>query len=170
MGNLQPIVSTLNSSIGAVTTLTNTVNDLSGSTANAAEDSLRLKQSQALQALERDQEYEQAQAERTAAEEREQIAVTAQQEEDRRQKALKRAVAKQNAIRGSGGTSASGSSEAVLLGLFNESDADKQEQKQLDQLRYNAIDSDLYELDQRNVLERTQLLDQQKLERELLDY
>ncbi len=58
---------------------------------------------------------------------------------------------------------------AVLLGLFDESDADRTQREHLDSLRSAALDSDLSQQRALNVLQRTQLQQKQALERELLE-
>jgi len=57
-----------------------------------------------------------------------------------------------------------------LLGLINDTEDDRQNATQLDQLRYNAIDGDLASLSQRNILEQQQLSDRQRLERAISDF
>lgn len=92
----------------------------------------------------------------------------AQSEADR-QAALRRAVARQRAQFGSSGIgSDSGSGEAVLLGLVNDSTAAGDARKRTDTLREQALTQDLENLNQRNLLERTQLAESQRFQ--LLTY
>lgn len=118
----------------------------------------------ALQQLQARQAEEQRQRVQDAALERAQLNAQAAEVERERKGALKRAVARQKAsFGGSGIGSTGGSSEAVLLGLFEESDAQKAQRERLDHLRLGAIDQNLSQQGSLNVLQRTQLQERQKL-------
>lgn len=85
-----------------------------------------------------------AYAQQQAAQQRAELEQKATADEESRQAALKRAVARQRSLYGSGGiASTDGSARAVLLGLFEESEDEKVRRENLDRLRYSAIDSDL---------------------------
>ncbi len=136
--------------------------------------SMALRQSnnnQALDQLKARQELQQKQAAADAALQKQQIALSAAQENEERQKALKRAVARQRANFGSQGIgSGAGSSQAVLLGLFEESEDEKARRDALDNLRNKAIDQDLSNGNALNVLQRTQLEEKNKINSLSLGY
>ena len=94
---------------------------------------------------------------------RAQIAQATADSDAQRQDALKRAVARQRAKSGASGITQSGSTEAVLLGMFTESEDQRAERERLDQLRYSAIDQDLAQQNRLNVLQQTQLRQRQNL-------
>ena len=118
---------------------------------------------QALEELQARQNAQMAALQENAAIERDRIALAATQDEDARQQALKRAMARRRAETGASGITQSGSSEAVLLGLFEESEAEKAERAQLDSLRLSAIDQDIAQQNRLNVLQQTQLQQRQNL-------
>ena len=121
-------------------------------------------QALALQQLQARQAEEERQQAQDAALSRAQISAQAQEAERQRRSALKRAVARQRArFGGSGVSSNGGSSEAVLLGLFEESDAERAQRERLDNLRFGAIDQNLEQQQSLNVLQREQLRERQKL-------
>ncbi|MCB1782379.1 MAG: hypothetical protein KDI13_00135 [Alphaproteobacteria bacterium] len=132
--------------------------ELSRRQTQASQD-LALKQLQAQQTLQERQLAAQN------ALEKEKIATQAAQSEADRKSALRRAVARQRANFGAQGVgSGAGSSQAVLLGLFDESDAEKQKREQLDALRTTALDQDLAQNKAQNVLQRTQLAQRNSLD------
>lgn len=134
-----------------------------------ARDDLRRQQDQALAQLQGRQRLDEELAAQSAALERQKIANEAEAAEQRRRQALKRAVARQKTLfsaQGLGGD-ASGSNEAVLLGLMNESDADGAESTRLSNLRRVALDQSLSGLKQKNLLDATQLAERQSLARYL---
>ena len=168
MGNIQPLIYEINSTLGAINGIANGFGNLTGNRGQTK--ALRAQQDLAMKSLQEQQALSTREAREKAERDRAKIALDAKAEEDRRRDALRRAIARQNVNRGAGGVSKSGSNEAILLGLYNESGEDRSYNKSLDQLRYNTIDSGLYDLNQRNVLERTQLAERQRLEREIGRY
>jgi len=162
MGTLTPVLGTLTKTLGAVSTLATTVDTLTGGQRRDT----RAQQDLALRQLQARQANSESQAQLNAQADRERLALEAQQDEDRRKKALRRAIAKRNASVGASGVSRTGSNEAVLLGLINDTDDDQQNANALDQLRFNTIDRGVESLQSRNVLERTQLAERQRLQRE----
>lgn len=179
MGALTPIASgigTLGSLASTALPLLNTVNQLVGafqSFGSSAEDdassALRAKQRLALKQLQQKQSLDIQNLESRTALGREKIAADTEAAEASRRAALKRAVARQRASFASRGLGAeSGSTEAILLGLFEESDDERQERERLDTLRSRAIEQDLGQRQSLNVLQRTQLKARQRFERELL--
>ena len=163
MAALTPVISLLGT-VGSVVSASNTilggVQSLSGS---GDKDDLALEQLKQQQAL------QEKQLRQNAALEKQQIALDAAQAENDRKQALKRAVARQRAqFSGQGISSAgTGSSQAVLLGLFEESDEERRKREDLDTLKTAAIDQDLAQNRALNVLQRTQLAERQKLQRQL---
>lgn len=98
---------------------------------------------------------------------KEKINFAAQAADEKRRAALKRSVARQRARFGASGISggSGGSAQAVLLGLFDESDSERQKRKDLDRLRTQAIDQNLEQRQRLNVLQRTQLQERDNLSR-----
>lgn len=121
----------------------------------------------ALKQLQQTQNAELSALQQQIALEKEQIAADAAETESERLSALKRAVARQKAVFGGSGVGnqSSGSSEAVLLGLFSESEDEKASREKLDNLRYTALDQDVANQNRVNVLQRAQLAEQQRIER-----
>lgn len=118
----------------------------------------------ALSQLEKQHRQEQQQAAQRAALEKQEILAKAEDAESKRRDALKRAVSRQRAQFGASGVSSQGgSSEAVLLGLFDESEQDRAQREQLDNLRFSAIDQNLQQQRRVNTLQREQLKQRQKL-------
>jgi hypothetical protein len=96
--------------------------------------------------------------------ERQKIFEVSQVAEKERRLALKRAIARQRAeFGGSGVASGDGSSEAVLLGLFEESDDEKKARERLDKIKLQGIDQDLRNLSRTNTLKYTQAKEKEKI-------
>lgn len=118
----------------------------------------------ALSQLQEKQRLQEKQAAQQAALDRQEILTKAQEAENQRKKALKRAVARQRARYGTQGLSGQGgSTEAVLLGLFEESEQDRSARERLDNIRYQAIDQNLNQQRRVNTLQREQLKEKNKL-------
>lgn len=104
--------------------------------------------------------------------EQEQAVLNAQSADDERRRtaALKRAVSRQRAAYGGAGVEGSddGSGEAVLLGLFNESQQDQTAQDSIYDLRRRMIDDNLSSIKQRNLLEESQLAERNRKKRRSL--
>lgn len=162
MGTLTPILSTIAQTTAAATTISQTVDRVSG----RDQKQLKAQQELALKNLQDQQNLAQRQALEKANLDRDRIAADAKNTEDARRKALRRAMARQNVQFGASGVSRSGSGEAVLLGLYNDSEDDAAYNQTLDQIRYNVIDNDLANLQSQNILQRSQLAERQRLERE----
>jgi hypothetical protein len=161
MGSLTPILGTLTQTVGAVSAFANSVDTLTG----GGRRDVRAEQNLAMQNLQQSQALSAQQAREKANRDRAQIAEQGKQSEEARRNALRRAIAKQNARVGASGVSRTGSNEAILLGLVNDSADTAQNNKALDQLRYNTIDSGLNNLRSSNILEKTQLAERQRLDR-----
>ncbi|MCB9963722.1 MAG: hypothetical protein H6855_06555 [Rhodospirillales bacterium] len=169
MGALTPITSLLagvTATLNTVDRFTNTVQNFGGQDDRRAEKELAAQQDLALQQLQQTQKLEQQQAAQDADLTRQQLALTAQNAEEARQRALKRAVAKQRAAYGGAGISATGgSAEAVLLGLFDESEEDLAQRTRIDQLKSTALTQTLAQQSSLNILQAQQLRERQSLER-----
>ncbi len=141
-----------------------TLFETASSIANVFDNSEQRKQDQSLQQLQQQQSLQQQQAAQNAALSKQEIQAKAVEVEKERRNALKRAVARQRAKFGSSGVAnGDGSSEAVLLGLFDESDEKRQSREKLDQLRNQSLEQNLLQQKSVNTLKRTQLAEQQKL-------
>ncbi len=127
---------------------------------NGDDNNLALRQLQNQQALQQQNASQNAQANR------DEIAAKARNAEDARRAALKRSVAKRRAEFGAQGVgTGAGSSEAVLLGLFQESEEEKERRLRLEKIKLNSLDQGLAQKSETNTLMRTQLNARQKLNR-----
>lgn len=169
MGALTPVITgltTLTTAVSAADKLIGVTRGFAGDPYESQRQALRSQQDLALQQLSAQQALDQQQAAREAELQRQKIATDTLDSEQKRRAALRRAVAKQRAqFGGSGLTGGDGSTEAVLLGMFEESEADKAASQRLDSLRNAAIDQSLNERQALNVLQRTQLQERQALAR-----
>lgn len=155
MGSVVPIAFQALQAFQAVNTVANIIN---GDDQRDRQGRLALEQLQARQKIE-----EQA-AVNKANLSREEIKVKTEQAESQRKAALKRAVARQRAKFGASGINSNdGSSEAVLLGLFEESDEEKASRERLDNIRLQAIDQNLSNQKRVNTLQRTQLNERSRI-------
>lgn len=160
MGSIVPIATQV---IGIAKTAA-TVASVLGATTNIIRTQNDRGNEQALNQLRDQQRLQERQATQAAALDRQEIAIKAEEVESKRRAALKRAVARQRAQFGGAGVSSSGgSSEAVLLGLFDESDEERATRERLDGIRLASIDDNLANRKSINTLQRTQLEQRQKL-------
>jgi colicin import membrane protein len=96
---------------------------------------------------------------------RAQIETSAASDEAARLKALRRTVGRTRASLGAGGGGTSdGSGEAVLLGLVADTNQSQQEADATDRLRSQALAQEVTDTQKRNLLERSQLAEKQRLE------
>lgn len=143
--------------VGTIATAVSAGTNILGS---KGEDSSRL----ILQQLQQKQNLENQRAFEKSELEKQKIKVNASEEETKRRLSLKRAVARQRAkFGGSGISSNSGSSEAVLLGLFEESEDERSTRKKLDNISLQSIDQNLNNTYRVNTLTRTQEQEKQRL-------
>ncbi|MAI62554.1 MAG: hypothetical protein CBB87_08775 [Micavibrio sp. TMED27] len=166
MGAITPIASGLSQIAGTIST----VNQIASTVQNISGNGQAVRQQElALQQLQERQNINLQQAKSEAALERARIdADNAARQEDR-QRALRRAVAAQRAnFGGSGLSSNSGSSEAVLLGMFEGNDVESAQDARRAQLLNAALDLDVANQSSLNVLQRTQLRQRQRLNDTLL--
>ncbi len=157
--NILPILSGVTTT---VTALEKTFGALNNAGGNAAE----RQQELAMQQLRQQQKFQEGQLAQNSALERQRLALQSSQDETERRQSLKRAVSRQRALFGSSGIgSGAGSSEAVLLGLFDESDEEREKREQLDAVRGRALDLNAEQNRSLNLLQATQLAQRQKLAR-----
>jgi len=172
MGALSSVLTGVGSAYTALNTIESTLGKLSNLASGGASESSRLRAEQdlAMRQLQERQAADENYDAQQAALDKTKIAADAQAAETSRRAALRRAVARQRAAFGAQGldsASGDGSSQAVLLGLFDESDEERAQREQSDTLRSQAIDNDLVQQSRINVLQRQQLKERQKLEREI---
>lgn len=135
------------------------------SVASIFDNSAAKQQNQALQQLQQLQNLQFKNDAQNVAISKQQIETQAQNAEQQRRNALKPIVAKQRAEFGASGVvGGDGSSKAVLLGLFSESDQERQSREQLDTLKIKALEQGLSQQSQVNTLKRTQLAAKQRFD------
>lgn len=125
----------------------------------------REEQKLALRQLQQQQALQQKSMAAQNALEKEKISAQAMQAEESRKAALKRAVARQMASFGAQGVASGGSAQAVLLGLFDESEGELQNRERMDSFRLSALDQGIAQNQSLNLLQAQQLRERQKLER-----
>ncbi len=174
MGALSPVLtglSAITTAISAVDRAVNVFSNASRDDSAARASALRAQQDLALKQLQQKQQADERTAQEQAAQERERVAAAADAAENQRRAALRRAVARQRAQFGAQGIAADdGSAEAVLLGLFDESDQDRADRERLDTIRTAALDQDIATQGRINVLQRQQLIERQNLQRIVENY
>jgi hypothetical protein len=159
LGGLFPLVNNITRVVSLVDTLSG-ASQRSGASAQRQEQELALRQLQQRQGL---QMQQMAQDNALA---QQKMAIEAQQAEEQRRAALRRAVARQRAQFGAQGVgSVGGSAEAVLLGLFDESESELKRREQLDQMRNAALNQNYTQAGSLNLLQATQLAERQRLAR-----
>lgn len=169
MGALSPVITGLTT----ITTAISAADKLIGVTRGFARDpyeaqrkALRAEQDMALQQLTAQQAMNEQISVREAELQRQKLAADTLTAENNRRAALRRAVARQRTqFGGNGFTGGDGSAEAVLLGLFEETEQDRASSARIDTLRRAAIDQSLGNQRALNMLQRTQLQERQALER-----
>jgi hypothetical protein len=125
---------------------------------------LAAQQNLALAQLQAQQNLDSRKLSENIALEKQTLATNSAATEEARRQALKRAMARQKVSFASQGVSAGdGSAEAILLGLYNESEADKATRTHLDDLKVKALDNNLSHNAQMDLLERTQMIENQRL-------
>lgn len=148
LGGLTKAVSTVSGAIGAVNFITGRDQD------------------KALDMLKQRQKLAQAQLEAGTALEKEKLVAQSEADNQSRLTALRRAVARQRAQFGARGVGSSGgSSNAVLLGLFDETEEELAQRERLDSIRTKALDLDVSNSRSLNLLQATQLAQKQNLQR-----
>ncbi|HEY0900798.1 MAG TPA: transporter [Micavibrio sp.] len=169
MGALTPVITgitTLTTAVTAADRLINVTRGFASDPYESQRKALRAEQDLALRQLTAQQAMNEQQAAQDAETQRQKLASDGQSAENTRRAALRRAVARQRAQFGASGmATGDGSSEAVLLGLFEETERDRNDASRLNQLRLAALDQSLGEQRALNVLQRTQLQERQALAR-----
>lgn len=166
MGAISSAVSGITSAVSAVKDVATFVEDPAKlDPFNTSEALLAKQQSLALQQLQAKQSVDMANATANANLQQQELAATADAQTQSRQTALKAAVARQRAAFGADGLDASGggSADAVLLGLASQSDQEQADQDRIDSLKSAAIGQGLTDQSNIDVLQRAQLMQQQKL-------
>jgi colicin import membrane protein len=159
LGSILPI-------LGGITTAVTTIDRTMQMIGDFGEDSQRRQQEQALRHLQENQRLEYEHLTQKNAQGRAEIALNAELAEKERRESLRRAVSRKRAEFGSSGIgSASGSAEAVLLGMFEESKEERETREQLDTMRSRALDLNESQKKSLNLLQATQLAQKQRLER-----
>ena len=174
MGALTSAIGSVTQGIGAINALIGTTNNLVGQTrgfgdARASVD-LRKQQELALRQLQQQQAGQMRDINEQAALDSARITADASAAETSRLAALRRAVARQRAQFGGSGLSSedAGSAQAVLLGLFEESDTERAERARLDDLRGRVLGQNIESQKRLNILQASQLKERQRFERETM--
>ncbi len=170
MGAIVPTITGLTTAISAVDNLVGTVQGFNASAPQQVADNsaaiLRAQQRLALQQLKAQQDSQAQDQAEQAVLTREKLQAEADAAEKERLASLRRAVARQRAAFGASGIDTNeGSAEAVLLGLFEETDEDRTQRERLDDIRNRVLDQELAASNRLNVLQQTQLRQKQQLSR-----
>jgi hypothetical protein len=167
ISSLAPILSSAGGVFSVLPAAAGAINAISGlGAADAAKDSYLAQQDLALKQLQQSQRVQMRGLEEQAALDRAKVQADADAAEQSRLAALRRAVARQRAQSGVSGISSDDSSpQAVLLGLYNESDDERAAREQQDAVRSSVIDQGLAAQQRANILETAQLQERQKLAR-----
>lgn len=155
MGALGSVTGMIGTALTAVNTVSRAVDLVTGQS----------QEEQALEQLKAQQRLAQQQAQNDADLQAQKISADAATEEARRKQALKRAVAKQKTLFAAQGLTGGGSADAVLLGLFEESEAERKEREQIDALKKQALTQNLEQQKQKDLLSTTQRAERSNLER-----
>ena len=171
LANLGSVVSQVASVASTAGAIVNDVRSFGDDAVAYQKEQLAQQQNLALRQLRQQQNAQVREQEQNATLERDKIKAEAEATEKRRVSALRRAVARQRAQFGGSGLTSNGggSAQAVLLGLFDESDDERVERERLDELRNRTLDQNLENRRSLNVLQLSQLRERQRLERALLD-
>ena len=153
MGGLSSVATTAIHALGAANAVLGTVQNYQDRSGGRDYDNLKKQNALVLQ-----------NAAEQAALQKEQIRLNAETAETERRAALRRAIAKQRARFGASGTGSNGgSAQAVLLGLFDESEEELAQRNSLDALRTRAIDQNFAGQQRINTLQLTQLKERDRL-------
>jgi len=152
----------LTSSIGGLMNAVSVAQNVAGLVSGGINQQVGIRQQEeadklALQQLQKQQALQQQQTAESQALERERIALQAAQVKEDRRAALKRAVARQRAQYGAGGISSGGSAQAVLLGMYDETEDELAQREALDRLRSKALDQSLEHRSSLNLLQQEQM-------------
>lgn len=169
MGSLTTAIPTVLQSVSPALGQIVQFTDMLGNNAEKeAKNDLVAKQKLALRQLQQKQNAELGVLQGDINLDRQKVAVDAQAAEQDRLAALRRAMARQRTQFASQGiTDGTGSSQAVLLGLFDESEEESKKRQRLDDIRNRALDQELSSRNSLNVLQRSQLRETQRLQKVL---
>lgn len=171
LGTLSGYASAALPVVQAASTIKGVVDSFGGKSDQDAHARLRAQQDLAMKQLKAQQRLGDINAQEESNLARQRIAADAASVEEGRRVALRRAMARQRAQFGAQGIDADdGSGEAVLLGLFQESDVERAQRERLDTLRNRAIDEAMEERSRINVLQRAQLKERHQLDRALAGF
>ncbi len=160
------LIGGVTSTLNTIDNFVDTIQDFGGQDNRRAASDQRAQQNLALQQLQQQQALEQQQSREDAALRLQEQKIETQNAEERRQRALRSVVAKQRATFGGRGISTgSGSAEAVLLGLFDESEEELEQRTRRNQLTTTALSQGLSQQNSLNILQATQLRERQNLAR-----
>lgn len=164
MGGFAPVIGALGSLSGSIGTVATTVGTVIGTAKTLQSLGAETSQEKAIRQMQERQALQERQMRDTNNLKREENALSATEEERRRKRALKAAVARQRAGFGASGISVTGggSAEAVLLGLYNEDAQLTAQNNALSGLRDRSLDLSETQVVQRNLLSRTQVQENQK--------
>ncbi len=163
IGAVMPVLAGVGSAISMVEKTLGAFQNIGGSSDRRMRD-MQMKQAQQYSAM------LQQQAAQDAVLEKEQRALESEADENDRRQALRRAVARQRANFGAQGIGiGDGSSEAVLLGMFEESEAQKKQREKLDSMRNRSLDLGLSQSGARDLLSLTQQAQRNRLQTQFLD-
>ncbi len=130
-----------------------------------AEENLRSTQALQMRQLQETQAADTATQDASIQNQMDQAQLSANTDEQTRRDALRQAVAKSTVnLAGQGIDPHDGSGEAILLGQIRASDQDHQAAAAATQLRLQALSQQASALNQRNLLEQTQLAERQRLQ------
>lgn len=153
MGGLTSLASTAIQAIGAANTVIGAIDKYQNGSGRTQYDQTKAQNDLILK-----------NAKEQASLQKEQMRINADAAETERRNALRRAIAKQRAQFGASGISqGDGSSQAVLLGMFDESDEERQQREALDALKTASIDQNVGQQARVNTLQLTQLQEKNRL-------
>ena len=168
MAQMSSILNTVMPYVGAAANLANTVQTVRGAVQDPYKQQrkeLRDRQNLSLKQLQDRQNISLQQVQEDSALQKDKIIIDRADQEKSRRAALKRAVARQRAKFGGQNIGVnSGSGEAVLLGLFEESEEEKKKRDKLDKLRFKSINQNVKNKKSLNLLQTTQLKQKYDLE------
>ncbi len=153
MGGIASVATTAIQALGAVNTVLGAVDSFQNKSG-----SRDLKQQKQLNNLQLQQSVENSNLEK------ERLRLAAMQDEDNRRSALRSAMARQRASLGGAGVGSSdGSGRAILLGLFDETDEQRAQRDQLDNLKTRVLDTNIAQKKSVNTLQLSQLKEKNNL-------
>jgi hypothetical protein len=157
LGSILPILGGITSTVTALDRTFQLIGDMS-------EDSQKRQQELQMRQLKQQQRLQEQQLAENYAQQRGTAALEGALDAEKRRASIKRAVSRQRAQFGSSGIANSGSAEAVLLGMFDETEDEIARREQIDSMRNRALELDEAQNRSLNLLQATQLAQRQRLE------